>query len=95
MLNILTHQKSRIKGKLDFGLKEKAILFGNKVYILFINGIKEIITMKLWDESIKNNIKLKDLGEKFKLNQESESSIKISDLVHLNKFTEKLFNFNK
>ena len=79
-------------------LKKRLFSLGTKYiqYILFINGIKEIITMKLWYKSIKNNIKLKDIGEKFfKLNQESESSIKISDLDHLNKYTEKLFKINK
>ena len=86
-------KKYRIKEKIDFGFKGEALLFGSKVYILFINGIKEIITMKLWNESIKNNIKLKDIGEKFfKLNQESENPIKIRDLVYLNKFTQKIFN---
>ena len=76
---------------LDFRDKGEALLFGSKINELYINGMINIINLKLWDENI--DINLKKIGEKFmEINKEvKDEEIKLKQLIGLSGFTEELY----
>ena len=77
----------------DFGDKGEVILFGKKVTELYINGIVNIISLKLWNENI--NSTPREIGIKFlDSNKDLKGSgkLNIKELITLSKFTGELFN---
>ena len=79
-----------VHAKIDFGYKGEVMLFGNKVSVLYIEAIKNIINLEFWNHNI-NDIPY-NIGKKFlDINKEKKDDCKISNLINLSNFTNILY----
>ena len=81
----------KLKAQYDFGDKGEIALFGNRISILYIKGIIDIVSLNSWDKF--QNEDLEKIKNSFvELNKElNKDDIKIEDLYNLNDFSKCLY----
>ena len=78
----------------DGGDKGEILLFGYKVTYLYLNGLYQFLSMKLWDKyKFSDYIDFITLGKEFiECNKKNDMTLKYRDFVNMNEFTKQLNN---